>query len=278
MKARYRQVTCSCSARAASLAGRVPQADGSSPVTGAQVTVVRDQPMEQVGFAVTDAAGNFTLADVSAGSFTLSVIDPASGDRGRAKARIDTEGETRNVDICLNGQGQVNVTVTDGGGPNVPNTTVTLTVLNGVRDTRTMVTHTSGQARFVGVAAGDFSISRRDGRRVARWDRGTGRAAAAAGGNDPGQRLRRRWQHLAGSGAGAHPVARAASSRSSSLQRTASSASIPCRSATVARRQVGGVRDQQKFALHQARMRQCALVDRGVRALTPIRKCFDSEV
>ncbi|MDQ1832630.1 carboxypeptidase-like regulatory domain-containing protein [Massilia scottii] len=145
-----------------SLAGRVLQADGSSPVAGAQVTVVRDQPMEQVGFAVTDAAGNFTLADVSAGSFTLSVIDPASGDRGRATARIDTEGETMNVDIRLNGQGQVNVTVTDGGGANVPNAMVTLTVLNGVRDTRTLTTDASGQARFLGVAAGDFSISTRD--------------------------------------------------------------------------------------------------------------------
>lgn len=145
-----------------SLSGRVLRADGLTPVASAQVTVMRDQPMEQAGTALTDAAGNFQLADVSAGVFRLSVIDPASGDRGQASARIDNEGEVARADIRLNGQGQVVVTVLDAAGKPVPNAPVTLTALGAVSGTRTRAADSGGRAVFDGVAAGDITVSTRD--------------------------------------------------------------------------------------------------------------------
>jgi hypothetical protein len=145
-----------------SLGGKVTRADGVTPVAGAQVTIVRNQPMEQVGTVLTDAGGNFALNDVNAGGFTLLVTDPVTGDRGQAASRIDTEGQTANVNLRLNGQGQVSVTVTDAANASVANAPVTLTALGGIRDTRTLVTDAGGRVVFSGVAAGDFTVSTRD--------------------------------------------------------------------------------------------------------------------
>jgi len=144
------------------LAGRVLRADGVTPVALAQVTVMRDQPMEQAGTVLTDAAGNYQLHDVSAGAFRLSVIDPASGDRGQASARIDTEGETARADIRMNGQGQVVVTVIDAAGNPVPDAPVTMTALGAVGDTRSMAADRTGRVVFDGVAVGDVTVSTRD--------------------------------------------------------------------------------------------------------------------
>jgi hypothetical protein len=144
------------------LSGKVTRADGVTVVANAQVTVVRNQPMEQVGTVATDAAGSFTLPDVNAGSFTLSVIDPATGDRGRASARIDTEGERASANIALNGQGQVVVTVLDAANRPVANASVTVTALGPLTDTRTVQTDATGRASFDALAAGDFTASTRD--------------------------------------------------------------------------------------------------------------------
>ena len=120
-----------------SLSGRVLGADGITPIANAQVTVLRTQPREQVGTVVTDAAGNFTVTDVNAGPFQLTAIDPSNGDRAIANARIDTEGQAGSVNLRMNGQGTVDVTVVSvtGTTPNevltpVPNALVTLTALS----------------------------------------------------------------------------------------------------------------------------------------------------
>ncbi|MFS2002526.1 carboxypeptidase regulatory-like domain-containing protein [Duganella sp. CT11-25] len=144
------------------LSGQVTRADGITPVAGAQVTVMRHQPMEQAGTALTDAGGRYALADVNAGSFTLSVIDPASGDRGQAAASIAGEGENGTANIKLNGQGQVQVTVVDAANQTVAGAGVTLTALGAVRDTRTLSTDVGGRVTFAAVAAGDFTVSTRD--------------------------------------------------------------------------------------------------------------------
>ena len=68
----------------------------------------------------TDEGGNFELPDVNAGQFTLTVIDPATGDRGKAFATIDTEGQNAAADVRLNGQGTVVVTVLDSINHAVP--------------------------------------------------------------------------------------------------------------------------------------------------------------
>jgi hypothetical protein len=144
------------------LSGKVTRADGSTPVAGAQVTVLRHQPMEQVGTVSTDASGNYVLPEVNAGTFTISVIDPSTGDRGQTTSKIETDGETKTSNIQLNGQGQIVVTVIDAANNVVPNALVTMTALGRIRDTRSLLTDSAGKVTFSGVAAGDFTVSTRD--------------------------------------------------------------------------------------------------------------------
>jgi hypothetical protein len=144
------------------LSGKVVRADGVTAVPGAQVTIIRNQPMEQVGTVVTDSYGNYSMSDVNAGTFRVSVIDPQTGDRGQTTSKIDIEGETKTADIKLNGQGQVVVTVVDATNNAVPNAIVTLTALGAYRDTRTIATDSLGKVIFSNVAAGDFTVSTRD--------------------------------------------------------------------------------------------------------------------
>ena len=66
------------------LTGTVTRADGSTSVANAQVSVIRNQPFEQVGTVVTDSGGRYDFANVSAGVFQVSVTDPATGDGGPA--------------------------------------------------------------------------------------------------------------------------------------------------------------------------------------------------
>lgn len=144
------------------LVGKVYRADGTTPVAGAQVTVIRNQPRESLGTVTTDGGGNYALEDVSAGSFSVSVIEPATGDLGRGDGALQTEGETGTVDVRLNGQGTVNVTVLDGAGNPVPNASVTFTSLTGFRDIRTLQTNASGQVVMERALAGQFTVSTRD--------------------------------------------------------------------------------------------------------------------
>ena len=144
------------------LRGKVTRADGVSVVSGAQVSVLRHQPMEQAGTVVTGGDGGFELLDVNAGQFTLTVIDPATGDRGKAFATIAGEGQSVGADVRLNGQGTVVVTVVDTFNQTVPNAEVTLTALGAFLDTRTAATNGAGLVSFERVMAGDFTVSTRD--------------------------------------------------------------------------------------------------------------------
>ncbi len=146
----------------ASLTGSVMQPDGLTPVVGAEVSVLRLQPMEQAGTVVTGADGRFSMAGVNAGSFIVSAIHPATGDRALTYARIANEAEVVDVQLRLNGLGRVDVTVLDALDATVAATEVTFTALGAYRDVRTLATDASGVAAFQGVAAGDFTVSVRD--------------------------------------------------------------------------------------------------------------------
>ncbi len=144
------------------LSGKVVRADGTTTVAGAQVSVLRLQPMEQAGTAVTELTGHFGLEDVSAGSFLISALDPATGDRALAEARLRNEGENVEVTLKLNGQGSVEVRIVDAQDTAVPGASVTFTGLGAYRDVRVADTDSLGIARFTPVAAGDFTVSTRD--------------------------------------------------------------------------------------------------------------------
>jgi hypothetical protein len=143
------------------LRGSVLRADGITPVAGAQVTVQRNQPLQQVGTFTTDSTGNYDIADVAGGRFTLSVIDPVTGDRGRGFGAITADGETAQADVRLNGQGSVNIQVVNGAGSPVPNVPVTASSLTMFQDARTILADANGMAVFTGFPAGDLAVSTR---------------------------------------------------------------------------------------------------------------------
>ncbi|MCF6301201.1 MAG: hypothetical protein L3J52_08815, partial [Proteobacteria bacterium] len=107
------------------LLGTVFQADGTTPVIGAQVSVLLLQPMASAGFAITDVNGEFTLAEVNAGAFIVSALDPITGDRALIGAAIESESEITEVSLVLSGLGQVNVSVVNDNNELVSDAEVT---------------------------------------------------------------------------------------------------------------------------------------------------------
>ncbi|MDY6948561.1 MAG: carboxypeptidase-like regulatory domain-containing protein, partial [Pseudomonadota bacterium] len=144
------------------IAGRITRADGVTPVPGVEVSILRNQPRETAGIVHSDAGGNYSLEDVGAGSFTLSVRDPSNGDMGRGSTAIANEGDTGNADIRLNGQATLTVNVVNGADAPVSGALVTFTSLSGFRDVRTLPTDSSGRAVFSNALAGQFTVSTRD--------------------------------------------------------------------------------------------------------------------
>lgn len=144
------------------LTGTVFRSDGTTPVIGAEVSVVRLQPTEFAGSAYANAQGEFELTDVNAGPFLITALDRATGDRALAFARLETENQTVPVTLRMNGQSTVNVSVIDAQGTPVSNAPVTFTALGAYRDTRTAATDSSGVVTFSAVSAGDFTVSARD--------------------------------------------------------------------------------------------------------------------
>ena len=145
-----------------SLTGKIYWADGTTPVPGARVSIVRNQPRELLGTVTTDVSGSFTMDDVSAGSFSISVIEPSTGDQGRGNGFISADGDTGTANISLNGQGTLTVTVVDGSGNPVSNAEVTFTSLSAFRDIRTLQTNVAGQVVLERAMAGPFTVSTRD--------------------------------------------------------------------------------------------------------------------
>ena len=145
------------------LTGKILYADGLTPVAGALVTVIRNQPREALGTVSTDASGNFAMEDVSAGSFSVSVTEPVTGDRGTGFGSIATDGEVGTTDIKLNGQGTVTVNVQNAIGGPVSGASVTFTSLGAFRDFRTVQTNAAGQVVLARAMAGPFTVSTRDG-------------------------------------------------------------------------------------------------------------------
>jgi hypothetical protein len=141
------------------LAGRVLQANGATPVAGAEVSVTRNQPRETLATVRTDSAGEYAIPDVSAGSFTISVVDPATGDHGQAWGNLQNSGEEARIDVRMNGQGTVTVTVLDATGSSVANAPVTFTSLGATRDIRTVATDAAGRVVFERVPTGYLSAS-----------------------------------------------------------------------------------------------------------------------
>ncbi|MEM9557540.1 MAG: carboxypeptidase regulatory-like domain-containing protein [Acidobacteriota bacterium] len=139
------------------LTGMVLAADGSTPVPGAEVTL---EPSSRQTIA--DAAGVYCFENLPLGAYTLDVLEPTTGDRGRGTASISTADEVVTTDLLLNGQGAVAVTVVDADGTPVADAQVLLTSGTVFGGTQQGITDAAGLITFPAVLAGPFSVSAMD--------------------------------------------------------------------------------------------------------------------
>ena len=137
-----------------SFQGTVFHHGGTTPVPGATVVILNN------GFsAVADAAGHYRIDLVPLGAYTLDATEPSTGDRGRAGGTIGTQDQVVPVNITLNGQGQVVVTVRDGADALVPGAVVSVTSRTVWNGTQTGTTQADGTVTFQRVLAGPFDVS-----------------------------------------------------------------------------------------------------------------------
>jgi protocatechuate 3,4-dioxygenase beta subunit len=138
---------------AGSFNGAIFRHDGVTAVPGAKVTL---SPSGLSIFA--DAQGRYQLNLVPIGTYTLNVLDPSTGDKATAAGTIHSQGDAQTVNVSLNGQGTVVVTVNDGANNPVAGAPITLTsqmfgdVLQGA-------TGSNGTFSFGRVAAGSFFVN-----------------------------------------------------------------------------------------------------------------------
>ncbi|MEO1367395.1 MAG: carboxypeptidase regulatory-like domain-containing protein, partial [Acidobacteriota bacterium] len=90
------------------LTGTLFEADGSTPVAGAVITLL---PSERQ--TTTDGAGLYRFEGLPLGTYTLDALEPVTGDRSRGDATISAPEEVVSTDLTLNGVGTVEVTVVD---------------------------------------------------------------------------------------------------------------------------------------------------------------------
>ena len=146
---------------AGTINGTVRRSDLSAPVPGARITLAYTAILDTFT-ATANASGQFTISGVPVGAFSIDVVDPDTGDRGRALNQLSTNGETRTVNVVMNGQGAVNVHVRDAVGNPVGTARVdiyTQTIFGGVL---TASTRDDGVAAFPRVLAGGFSANVND--------------------------------------------------------------------------------------------------------------------
>ena len=139
---------------AGTISGTATRADGVTVVAGAQVT------LSNFGLTTTTSAtGTYEFDTVPMGTYSVSVTDPSTGDEGIGTGTVSTQGQVVTVNIKLNGQGQVVVTVIDGGGNTVSGAQVTLTSTTSFGGVQTGATQANGTVTFAKVLAGTFKVS-----------------------------------------------------------------------------------------------------------------------
>jgi Carboxypeptidase regulatory-like domain/Bacterial TSP3 repeat len=138
--------------------GSVFRFDGSTVVTGAQVTLFGGNG----GTTVTDALGHYQFDFVPLGTFTVDVTDPLTGDRGRTSNQVSANGEVRTVNVILNGVGTLAVTVKDAAGNLITNAQITLFEQNQFGVVLTGNTQSDGTFTFSNVLAGNFFVTATD--------------------------------------------------------------------------------------------------------------------
>jgi hypothetical protein len=138
--------------------GIVHRADGTTPLASADVTLYTRFFNSTIGRTTTDAEGRYTIDYVPVGEFVVDVNELATGDRGRVTNQVFANGETRTVNVTMNGLGRITVTVRDAGGAPAPGAGVTLTSGTQFGGNQQGTTQADGTVVFERVLAGNFSV------------------------------------------------------------------------------------------------------------------------
>jgi len=144
------------------LTGRVMQADGVTPVAGAQVTVQLNAPLTVFPVLQTDAAGNFSLPNAAAGDYTFNALVPSSGARGSVQASLPAYNTQPDIIVKLSGQGSLVLVVKDAGGAAVPGAQLVLAHEQYAGLVRSVQTGANGEAVVPAFTAGPINVSVRD--------------------------------------------------------------------------------------------------------------------
>ena len=137
---------------AGSIAGTVFRADGVTAVPGAVVTLSSSGQT-----ATADSQGRYRFDFLPVASYSVDATDPQTSDRGRNTGSVTGQDQVQTVNVKLNGQGQVTVTVLDGSGTLVPGAQVTLTTTTPFSSSQILTTGPAGTVQFPRVLAGSFN-------------------------------------------------------------------------------------------------------------------------
>ena len=141
----------------ATIRGRFLQRDLTTPIPSAQITV------GNLGFATTDANGNFEVAGLPLGTYTLSGNDPVNGLGASLSVALNFNEEIREVQLVERARGDIFGLVINSFGDNVvPGANVTISPLDGISLPRTVTSGPDGGFEIPGVPAGDFRIVAKD--------------------------------------------------------------------------------------------------------------------
>ena len=136
--------------------GLVLQADGTTVVPGATVTIKSSGVIHTDLQASTRPDGSFRFDGIPAGDFTLSAREPLGGFQGNASGRLTFESEVVDRTITLAPFGSLRVTLRDVGGQPASNATVTIS--QGERFSRTAAVDVNGQFTFEFLSLGTYQV------------------------------------------------------------------------------------------------------------------------
>ena len=139
--------------------GTVFRADGTTAVAGAQVSLFTSG---FTGTTTSDTQGNYAFAFVPLGVFAVDVTDPVTGDRGRTTNQVNANGQTRVVNVILNGTAQLTVTVQDAVGNLIANAQVNVQEQDPFGGSQSGTTQANGTVIFSNVFAGPVVVSATD--------------------------------------------------------------------------------------------------------------------